>query len=556
MGKIKWSGEQKAVLKSVVKFKRNIMCTAVAGAGKTTLTIKCVEIIREHNPTASILVMAFNKDIAVEIKNKMSHIGDIQSSTFHSWCMGIVNRTFKKRPQINPAKAWQTIKGLAPDAGGRLIFLVNKTRELGIIETDPDKLHALMFDQWNDFFKLKGAKFASKGEERLFKLVCNCLEAMDSHVEEMDFNDMIRFVRLFDLLKRNKKLIPDFLIVDEFQDLDDGQISILDRMMVLKPSMRILASGDPLQELYSFRGCVDSINKVMAKASDIGAKEYPLTNTYRVPSVVVDAVKARIPESVLVANKDGGKFKEHKGKRLDGYCIEKITKYINKVGEDSGPFIISPKNKHLVRVGLALKNKGFKVSFKDSGALEDIRVMIKRQNAKTVFQLLKRLERIGSGTGARTKEKDDKDIAQSAMFFIMHISPKEVSDVLETITSYKRKDDGSGVLLKTVHSSKGLESDMVIVIDDFFKTEVDLQKTAMEYVSMTRTLDVLVMIDPHKSTKKVLKAEDYEMPKAIMINGKPKKSLGGPVSDKDGLMDFSNKKKGKSKPLVGRKGLF
>lgn len=75
------SDEQKAIINCVTEGKC-VMVDAVAGSGKTTT----VMFIAKHNPTKKILQITYNKQLKVEVRNKVeaANIKNIDIHTFHS----------------------------------------------------------------------------------------------------------------------------------------------------------------------------------------------------------------------------------------------------------------------------------------------------------------------------------------------------------------------------------------------------------------------------------------------------------------------------------------
>ena len=83
-------------------------CTLVlagAGTGKTAVIIgKIAHLVRNEGVApGSILALAFNRDAAMEIRNRLPEdLKGVQASTFHSFALGIVAERTGRKPSISP----------------------------------------------------------------------------------------------------------------------------------------------------------------------------------------------------------------------------------------------------------------------------------------------------------------------------------------------------------------------------------------------------------------------------------------------------------------------
>ncbi len=87
---------------------QSIALVARAGCGKTSTIMLGVDAIRETRPEDQTLVIAFNKAIADEVKEKIQEAGHawphVQASTLHSQGLGLLRGHFGKGVRIDGNK--------------------------------------------------------------------------------------------------------------------------------------------------------------------------------------------------------------------------------------------------------------------------------------------------------------------------------------------------------------------------------------------------------------------------------------------------------------------
>ncbi|QJT70921.1 ATP-dependent DNA helicase [Vibrio phage vB_VcorM_GR7B] len=498
MTKIKLSKYQKDVKKHVKKrmFKKkklsNLVVQACAGSGKSfTLWNVVDDLVRAH-PSKTIKFLAFNTEIAKEGNAKLKELGydNVEVMTIHSFGLSLIRELWKEPPSIDQSKVWRylTHKNLGKNLG-HFAFTLNKIRDLGITETRPKKLKKLLKDEWCDFLNIDSPMGSSVLKN--IDVLCDMLNELDRDFKHIDFNDMCRYPIIHDLVKRVKHLIPDILLIDEVQDLNGYQIGMVSKMLEAKPHMRVMAVGDDWQAIYGFRGAIDSMSKVK---SLLDAEELPLSTTYRTRSKIVDWIKQHLGGADhLEAEREGGEVFEVNGLESDTYAVKFMMHH--KIG-----MVVSPKNKHLIRIAITLIDNEVDFTMRKSGVLEEVRLLIKKQDSKTMTGLRKGLGLEKKNAPSGMKGREIKDLVETTLFFLNHFSFATPLDALSKITSLKRRDRGRGIQLHTGHSSKGLEAPVVAVIEDFFKMEGG-QKKNLKYVSYTRAIDKLIVIEPYSGGK-------------------------------------------------------
>ncbi len=94
--------QQQAIIDEIGDGTGHIMIQARAGSGKTTSILMAVDAIAKAHPEQEVVVCAYNKAIAEEIKGKLidrghTNIRKVSASTLHSLGFGLVRAQFKPR---------------------------------------------------------------------------------------------------------------------------------------------------------------------------------------------------------------------------------------------------------------------------------------------------------------------------------------------------------------------------------------------------------------------------------------------------------------------------
>jgi hypothetical protein len=291
-------------------------------------------------------------------------------------------------------------------------------------------------------------------------------------------NEWILFF-LEQLRSRQKELVRVIqafkcLIVDEFQDLDEHQFEFVKLFKEINPSLKIVAIGDLAQNIYRFRGTSNEFLRTRLKAEiDRDLKTFRLTTNFRSSKQILSVAnilfeeeiqnKKILPMMPSVISQEGLKpeyfeFAVNPGK---GY-----GEYEELVVETLVPIIKQAKKekKSLVLIFPALKCQSFQL----------------------ISALLRHVSR------------------QSGYSFDIHEISKEDETCSTIEFTYDPKATDAPIQCSSFHSSKGLEWDIVALVnvtDDMYKTmgmEEDdeafiTERTNLFYVGVTRAVERLLI---------------------------------------------------------------
>lgn len=300
------TAEQEAIRLAVRETKDSLMIPALAGTGKTTtLTLVAKEI------KVPGLALAFNTHIKKELEKRFPPNFSVQ--TMNGLGFGSLRRAM---PQI--------LNWTVEDKKlGKIVNEVAKDWGVELSQDDWDCLRQIAFQAM--------ANGIVPGDEGDRPIVPDTPEvwqdlALDQLVDKDSLSLMADFAR--EIVKRNNELVrqgkisffdqiyysvcvqgkfPLFpvLMVDEAQDLDPLQHRMLE--LACRPDGRLIVCGDPKQAIYAFRGA-DS--ESMAKIKRLRTKwiELPLTLTFRCPKAVVERQLWHAPQYRAHKSNPQGQF--------------------------------------------------------------------------------------------------------------------------------------------------------------------------------------------------------------------------------------------------------
>lgn len=292
-----------------------VIVKASAGAGKTTLITSKVQKIIEENPDATIRVLTFNRDAAADDKKRIdAKISEIEYyklgrfkirfnipaiakmlldqfyelspnynvSTIHSFAIEVVNKYGAKynKPFLtriaqkyddNEIKKLDIIGINGVDEKKDSINkwkLIHHTEYIRILIDNPDSIKSYLSKQ-------------SGNNKVIAEFVIETLLN-----KGITFDDCIFFANY--ILKKHKNLAKDitsdYLIIDEFQDVDPYQFDII--LSIEEYTKQVIVVGDPSQNIYAFRNSMTNCFDAIKEHFDVLYNSYlevNMSRSYRCP---------------------------------------------------------------------------------------------------------------------------------------------------------------------------------------------------------------------------------------------------------------------------------
>jgi len=325
-----------------------------------------------------------------------------------------------------------------------------------------------------DGFKSSFSKDRTIAFLKIVEEIYNDYEAYLLKIKKIDFNDMIN--KASDCIVKNGLNLPyKYIIVDEYQDTSFTRYNLL-RNICDNIGAKIMVVGDDWQSIYSFSGCDVNIFTKFDNFFDVCETRY-VEKTYRNSQQLIDA-----SSNFVMKNPDQSRKELKSSKSLE--CPIKIVKFDNDFDE-------------ILKFELIIKN------IINQSKFENKKILILGRNNKDIFNLLKNFN---------VKNEDGK-----RKFEILGDEDKLRRDKFVKIVY--RYNPNVNIEYRTVHQSKGLECDNVILINlknwragfpnkmvddpvlNFVKRNGDSFSYAEErrlfYVALTRTKNNVYLLAPY-----------------------------------------------------------
>lgn len=454
------------------------LLVAVAGAGKTTTVMQGFRRMRGR-----VIYLVFNKKNADEAKAKVAadpelsvRGGDPKSldalfvSTFHSAGFKALRWSLGRKHALNVSKNKldDILDAIVAGGPGReprydLLPLVPAVKDIVSMAKNRG-IGALtrMEDQqaWLDMIDHYGLDENLPEDARMDQVVAFAqavLRRSNADLETIDMDDMVYLPVLLKL----RMFKHDWVVIDESQDANAVRIALAG--MLLGPSGRLVAVGDPRQAIYGFTG---ADNDAMAKiASMHRAVELPLTVTYRCPKAVVAHAQQWV--SHIEAHESAPEGSVAELAYADLFTTAR-----------AGDAILCRYNRHLVtacfkfiRAGVAAKIEGRSIG---EGL---VKLATRWKSVKRLPALRARLDEFLARETAKALAKKDEEKADritdqvETLRVLIDRAEEQKADTVEALAVLIRTmfEDDVGqrsdvVVLASAHRSKGLEWDRVFIL--------------------------------------------------------------------------------------------
>lgn len=473
---MKWSNYQQAIFKDTEVGKGHTFVEACAGSGKTTSLVESINYIPDNTPW---LLVAFNKKIASELKLRAPESFDGDIRTLHSLGLKAVRRRFPNA-DVASDKMWKILNRVV-GADRRLNDIKNQMNKAislakACLASDPAEIDIILDDYDIDIFDMEREDFIAKINKAMLMSY--------NQTDCVDFEDMIWFPHMYDM-----KVGPyKHVFIDEAQDLNPAQLQLA--LSACAKDGRITLFGDRNQAIYGFRAASsESFDKLI---KSLKAKILPLSISYRCPVNVVNKAKQFVPTIQAAPNAPPG-----------------IVKYIS-IGDmlkqaKPGCFILSRVNAPLIGLALGFIRKGTPCNIQGRDIGANLVNLIKKSRRKSVETFLdwltkwelkeiKRLRSRGRPVGRITDKAGCLRALADDCNSIAEMKGK-ISELFED------DDDTNRVILSTVHRAKGLERDVVFILNGTFFGGNKEEKN-IKYVAITRSASELYYVTGKTNIKK------------------------------------------------------
>jgi superfamily I DNA/RNA helicase len=478
-----WSAEQSAIFDWFKDGEGNLVIRARAGTGKTTTILKAIG----YAPEESILLAAFNKKIAEELKTRLEN-PKAEAKTLHSVGFGFVLRNWNGAKLDNDRGGRLAARAAGQGAPDAVVGLIKKLAAIGKnaapIPT-VDQMVSLAYTHDLD----PDEDWIEQGWT-VQRIAMKAMDAMTFATERdgtLDFDDMI-FVPLRNGWVRAKY---DLVVIDEAQDMNAAQLMLATK--VVKKDGRIVVVGDDRQAIYGFRGA--DANSLDRLKGELVAHELGLTTTYRCPRAVVQAAQRLVPDYKAAPTAPEG-----------SYLAAKYEEMMEQV--QAGDFVLSRKNAPLAAICLKLLVMGKRsiVEGREIGA--GLVGLVKKVKGKSVPDFLARLDKWATKQTVRLQATKNA-AAEAKLSYLqdqvetLRVLAQGVAGLKElearVLSMFQQTDGGKldVVVCSSVHKAKGLERNRVYgLVESLYPggRHDSIEEQNIEYVMITRAKQSFVSV--------------------------------------------------------------
>lgn len=279
--------EQQAIITAASTTSDNLLISALAGAAKTSTLV----LIAKALPQTSILCLAFNKKIAIEMQDRLPD--NCTAKTLNAVGHAAWADFIRKRLTVETGKCYRILKSLVGELNPQEKEQVYKTFNdiLKAVEAgktcgwipDGHYPHAKPLMNDDEFYNWLDEE-PTPLEWDLIRAV-TLLSLKETHAGTIDFDDQILCSACFPCS------FPQFplVLVDEAQDLS----ALNHRMLHKLAKKRLIAVGDACQAIYGFRGAHEDSLSLLREQFHM--RELTLSISFRCPTSIVEAARWRAP---------------------------------------------------------------------------------------------------------------------------------------------------------------------------------------------------------------------------------------------------------------------
>ncbi len=435
-----WTEEQKAVIKCIDPL---IVVNACAGSGKTATLLG----IMKANPKRKILYIVFNSSMKEEAEEKIKkykfyHV-DIKTSH------GLAYKHFGRMNEVgnvsylNVADAFSWGDSSHRRGYLRILYSYYKKylqsayesiREFSL-ELKDEMLHKL-----KTYIKNASLDEAISNLEKIWTF-------MENGKIKMTHDYYLKYFALSNKIESSY----DIVLLDEAQDTNEIMLKIMENKF---PKARKIIVGDHNQAIYAWRGAINAM-EFFSKLPN--STKLSLTNSFRVGKDT-----ASLANFVINSKKDT--LSNMKGLNDKQELIDEIDKlktftYLARTNATLFEYAVNNMNKKMY-----FNNK---VSFK---ILEEVYELYKG-NYKALED--PRLKQFSNFDSLKFHVEED-GVEEAEIKIAVNVVDKYRDDTkrhLKELEKNLASKETCDVILSTVHASKGLEYDKVILADDFVDVE-------------------------------------------------------------------------------------
>lgn len=495
MTNVKPTAQQQAFIDALVDGEDHLALVARAGCGKTSTILMGVDAVRAARPNAEVLVCAFNKAIADEVKEKLVQRGHtdwktVSASTLHAMGFGLLKYAFK--PRVDDKKVRNLIAArnepVYDQYSAQVEQLVRIAKQAGVGFFNDSPIGSVsVWHELADHFDVNGFDDTSDADA-VVEAAQSIYRQSLAQTDVVDFDDMI----LMPLVKNLRvKFGKDVIFLDEAQDLSRSRQALARKF--LKPGGRMVVVGDDRQAIYGFSGADAAALDNLTRS--LGARVLPLSTTWRCPKAVVALAQTLVPDIEAAPNAPEGE-------------VVRLETLPDDLGV--GDAVLCRNTAPLIKTAYSLIAAGKPARVEGRAIGEGLLVLVNRWKVRTIDALLQRLdaylEREVQKANARGDERKAEAVSDKVGSLVeicnavIRAGGTDVDDVRKHIDSLFADGVTRAIVLATYHRAKGREWDRVVLWEHDSRCPSRAARQAWQiaqehnlaYVAFTRARKTLV----------------------------------------------------------------
>ncbi len=487
------SKPQQVILETVQTSTDHIVIDAKAGSGKTT-TLKL--IVNVLSDAERICLLAFNRTIMAELKEKIPARSNLNISTCHSAGMKILG-TGKEKIRVDDKN--QKIKDLMVTMCAQWGWDLSQEDYREMRQTVMNLIDLARMGMASTVHEVRA--LATKHNMDIWEdedqKVIQCLEILKKHRSLIDFTDMIWLAAIG---SESEYRFPKYttILVDECQDLSMAQQVMIKKM--LAPGGRIIAVGDPQQAIYGFAGAdSDSFQNLKSLPN---AQLLPLNECFRCGKEIIKAAQKFCPDIEAFSGNGEGEVGERSVNDIkDGdFVLCRNTLPLVKlcyklIGEGKAAFV-KGRDIGANLINLVKKAKGERLEDVEATCNKELNLHYKKLCRLNPQLSPGEIEGLSSWITQLEKVKIIKLIIANNGTVV------DKTSLIYKISNIFQESKDGGICLSTIHKAKGLEADRVFIVDAYLMpskfAKLEWQKEQeknLQYVAYTRAKKLLAFVN-------------------------------------------------------------
>ncbi|XP_036419691.1 F-box DNA helicase 1 isoform X3 [Colossoma macropomum] len=462
--------EQQQILNHDIQRDHVVKIMAFAGTGKTTTLVKYAQ----RRPDLRFLYVSFNKSVATQADS--SFPCNVECRTIHSMAYKAVGHRYRNLGKlcnnVQPfTVAWKLPEGRGGFVNAKVVtqtinnFCASTDTYIGTQHVPKVYRNTNGRDECPD--EAKKMLFAGDAQDIWDKMIE--LEPTRETAYHMTHDGYLKLWQM----QRPVLKGYDVIFIDEAQDCTPVIMDI----MLSQRCGKILV-GDPHQQIYTFRGAVNALYAVPH------THLYYLTQSFRfgseiayIGATILDVCKK--VKKILVGGHQDGSVRGEDRETLES--IKQATTQVRgkvailcrcNVTVFSEAVRLTDANSNCkIHIVGGVENFGLK-KILDIWILMQPEVKRMRDNLRIKDSFIRSFckEKLGGYAGLKKYATHTEDRELEAKLSVVEKYNARIPELVERIYNCaQRSPDTADYILGTVHKSKGLEFDTVVVTDDFMK---------------------------------------------------------------------------------------